>query len=96
MSRARAIIGAVSLLAAARASDVAACAVCYGDAEGGFILGAQWATLLMIGVTYTLLSGGVVTFIALRRRALRRGAGVAEAGVGAAPTPSNRTRGVES
>lgn len=91
------IIVAAGLAATAWARDAAACSVCYGDAEGGFILGAQWAALLMIGITYTLLSGGVVTFIALRRRALRRGAGAAETDIGTTvPAPSSGSRGVES
>lgn len=48
-----------------------ACTVCYGDSESAVILGAQQATLLMVGLTYFLLGGGVATFIVLRRRSLR-------------------------
>ncbi len=51
-------------------SAAVACAVCYGDnSDSGFVRGAQWATVLMVGVTYGMLTGGVALFVILRRRA---------------------------
>lgn len=53
-------------------SAVGACAVCYGDSDGsGFVRGARWATLLMVGVTYTLVGSGVALFVIHRRRGRR-------------------------
>ena len=53
-------------------SAAMACAVCFGDgADSGFLRGAQWATVLMVGVTYSLFMGGVVCFLVLRRRVRR-------------------------
>ena len=53
-------------------SAATACAVCYGDNGGsGFVRGARWATVLMVGVTYTLIAGGVVLFVIHRRRGQR-------------------------
>ncbi len=59
----------VALFVALWPTAAAACAVCYGDnAESGFIRGAQWATVLLVGVTYGMLTCGVAVFLALRRR----------------------------
>lgn len=76
---AAAVFGLAAL--AGLAPDAAhGCTVCYGESESAIILGAQQATFLMVGITYLLLGGGVVTFVVLRRRAGRRAPRVEEEG----------------
>ncbi len=64
-------IVAMAVLAGSVAQNVRACTVCYGESESAVILGAQQATVLMVGLTYFLLGGGVAAFVLLRRRSLR-------------------------
>lgn len=49
-----------------------ACTVCFGKSDSAIVDGVQTSVLFMIGVTYFLLVGGVVTFLLLRRRALQQ------------------------
>lgn len=65
-------VATLTLIAALGTRAVYACTVCYGDSESAVILGAQQATVLMVGLTYFLLGGGVATFLVLKRRASRR------------------------
>lgn len=50
------------------ALDAAACPVCYGEGESGFLDGARLSVLFMGVLTYVLIGGGVGVFFALRRR----------------------------
>lgn len=52
------------------ALDTLACTVCYGAADSPVVRGAEKASLFLIGVTYFLLIGGVVGFVAIRRKKL--------------------------
>lgn len=63
----------VALAAFGVAADAAACTVCYGESDDGILLGAKNAALFLVGFTYLLLTGGVATFVVLRRRSLRAG-----------------------
>ena len=55
----------------ALAADSLACPVCFGDSDDPIIKGLESSVLFMVGITYTLILGGVATFIFLRRRARR-------------------------
>lgn len=60
----------VGLLAVAAESS--ACPVCFGESDAPIIKGLEASILFMLGVTYSLIFGGVATFILLRRRARRQ------------------------
>lgn len=68
----------VSLALAALAPSSHACAVCFGNSDAPILKGVETSVLFMVGVTYFLIVGGVVTFLLLRRRALRQGQGQTE------------------
>lgn len=53
------------------ATSAFACPVCFGDSDDPIVKGVEASVLFMVGVTYFLLGGGVITFILLRRRAKR-------------------------
>lgn len=55
------------------APPASACTVCFGNSDSPIVQGVEVSVLFMVGVTYFLLVGGVVTFLLLRRRALRQG-----------------------
>ena len=55
----------------ALAADSLACPGCFGDSDDPIIKGLESSILFMVAVTYTLILGGVATFIFLRRRARR-------------------------
>ncbi len=55
----------------AGAANAFGCTVCFGESDDPIVKGAEASVLFMVIVTYTLLVGGVVTFILLRRRARR-------------------------
>ncbi len=55
----------------AGATHAFGCTVCFGESDDPIVKGAEASVLFMVIVTYTLLVGGVVTFILLRRRARR-------------------------
>lgn len=49
-----------------------ACAVCFGKSDSPIVQGVEVSVLFMVGLTYLLIIGGVVSFLLLRRRARRR------------------------
>jgi hypothetical protein len=53
------------------ATAVAACPVCFGEAQGPILDGARLAILFMAVLVYGLIGGGIALVFALRRRALR-------------------------
>lgn len=67
----RVLVTGAAALAGLVARGAYACTVCYGESESAIILGAEQATLLMVGLTYFLLGGGVAAFVFLRRRSIR-------------------------
>lgn len=71
MSRKKALwlVMIVAMLIPASASF--ACPVCFGDIDHPIIHGLEASILFMVGITYTVITSGVVTFILLRRRARR-------------------------
>ena len=73
----------LALAALAVAPDSMACPVCFGESEAPIVKGLEASALFLIGVTYSLLSGGVVAFFLLRRRARRLAAQQAPAALGA-------------
>lgn len=68
----------VSLAFLALAPSSYACAVCFGDSDAPIVKGVEVSVLFMVGVTYFLIVGGVVSFLLLRRRAMRQEQGQAE------------------
>lgn len=62
-----------SLAMLALASSAFGCTVCFGDSDAPIVKGLEASVLFLVAVTYTLLFGGVTTFILLRRRARRLG-----------------------
>ena len=62
-------IAALAMICWASASF--ACPVCFGDSDDPIIKGLEASILFMVGITYFLIVSGVVTFVLLRRRALR-------------------------
>lgn len=69
------LVAALLLMAA----ESLACPVCFGESDDPIIKGLQSSILFMVGITYTLILGGVATFIFLRRRARRLEAAAATA-----------------
>ena len=66
------ILLATLALCALGAFPVDACPVCYGEQNDAPIFrGAEAAILFLLGFTYTLISGGAVGFLLLRRRQRR-------------------------
>lgn len=61
----------VALVLLALAPAAAACPVCFGDTDAPIMRGVEASVLFMVGLTYFLILGGVVTFVLLRRRARR-------------------------
>lgn len=57
------------LAAAAPALDAAACPVCFGETDEGITQGIRWSVVFMGALVYLLIGGGLVMFLALRRRA---------------------------
>lgn len=53
------------------ASSAFGCTVCFGESDHPIVKGAEASVMFMVGVTYTVLGGGVVSFFLLRRRARR-------------------------
>jgi hypothetical protein len=54
--------------------DAHACPVCYGEHNDAPIFqGAEAAILFLLGMTYTVISGGAVGFWLLRRKQRRSG-----------------------
>ena len=62
----------------ALAAESLACPVCFGESDDPIIKGLESSILFMVGITYTLILGGVATFIFLRRRARRTADATAE------------------
>jgi|GEM_PF-4200424 hypothetical protein len=66
------ILLAILALCALGTFPVDACPVCYGEQNDAPIFqGAEAAILFLLGFTYTLISGGAVGFLLLRRRQRR-------------------------
>ncbi len=55
----------------ALAAESLGCPVCFGDSDDPIIKGLESSILFMVGITYTLILGGIATFILLRRRSRR-------------------------
>ncbi len=68
----------VSLALLALTPSSYACAVCFGNSDAPIVKGVEVSVLFMVGVTYFLIVGGVVSFLLLRRRALRQEKGQTE------------------
>lgn len=66
------MLAVLVVVLAGTAPSVSACTVCYGETDNAYLRGAEHATLFLVGVTYTLLLGGVAVLVTLRRRARRR------------------------
>ena len=62
-------LAAAAMLAAASSS--VACPVCFGETDSPMVKGAEYSILFMMGMTYTLIGGGVATAVFLRRRGRR-------------------------
>ena len=71
MSRRLILLGLAALAMLAVASASTACPVCFGESDSPIAKGAEYSVLFMMGVTYTLIGGGVATVIFLRRRQRR-------------------------
>lgn len=66
------ILLATLVLCALGTFPVDACPVCYGEHNDAPIFqGAEAAMLFLLGMTYTVISGGAVGFLLLRRRQRR-------------------------
>lgn len=78
------VFGTAVFVAATLAAPALACPVCFGDTDSPMMRGAQLSIVFLAIVTYLLITGGVVVFLVLRRRAVRR---LREEG-SAAPAPS--------
>lgn len=61
----------VALALLAPATSVFGCPVCFGDSDAPIVKGVEMSVLFMMGITYFLISGGVVAAVLLRRRARR-------------------------
>ncbi len=81
MSRRKLILGLAAVAMAAFSASAFGCTVCFGESDHPIVKGAEASVLFMVGVTYFLLGGGVVSFFLLRRRARR----LAEQNVGVSP-----------
>ena len=69
---------AVVVALLALAAESLGCPVCFGESDDPIIKGLESSILFMVGITYTLILGGVATFIFLRRRARRMAEATAE------------------
>ncbi|MDZ4814661.1 MAG: hypothetical protein SGI71_00160 [Verrucomicrobiota bacterium] len=56
------------LCAAFFPSDLSACAVCFGGAEGQAIIATQWAVVSMLGVVFLVLSSFLAFIVYLVRK----------------------------
>ena len=71
MSRRQQILATAIVAMAAFAGNSLGCTVCFGDSDDPMVQGTEASVLFMVGVTYFLLGGGVISFFLLRRRARR-------------------------
>ena len=71
MSRRTTLLGLAALAMLAVASASWACPVCFGESDSPIVKGAEYSVLFMMGVTYSLIGGGLATFVILRRRQRR-------------------------
>lgn len=59
----------VIFLSIALAGQSLGCAVCFGDSDAPIVKGVEMSVLFMVGVTYSVILGGIAVFFLLRRRA---------------------------
>lgn len=45
------------------------CPVCFGESDAPIVKGMEMSVLFMVGVTYSLILGGIGAFLLFRRRA---------------------------
>ena len=62
----------VGIFLAAAASPAWACSVCFGKADSPIVKGVELSVIFMVGVTYTVITGGFASFFLLRLRARRK------------------------
>ncbi len=70
-ARRRLLLGLTAIVMLSLATNAFACSVCFGDSDHPIVKGLEASVIFLVGVTYSLLGGGVTTFFLLRRRAKR-------------------------
>lgn len=56
-------------LSIALAGQSFGCPVCFGDSDAPIVKGVEMSVLFMVGITYSVILGGVAVFFLLRYRA---------------------------
>jgi len=70
-ARKRLLLGLAALVMLSLTANAFACSVCFGDSDHPIVKGLEASVIFLVGITYSLLGGGVATFFLLRRRAKR-------------------------
>lgn len=71
MNRKKLTLGLTAVAMLAFATSAFGCTVCFGETDHPIVKGAEASVLFMVGVTYSVMVSGVVSFFLLRRRARR-------------------------
>ncbi len=71
MSRRKFVLALAAFAMVVGATSAFGCTVCFGESDHPIVKGLEASVIFLVGVTYSLLGGGVASFFLLRRRARR-------------------------